>query len=220
MRALWCNLKTQMRVLALMLGSMFLVLLFFAVYFSWLDTGGGNRTVLSYIAVILFYCAMLGFMQLSGVYAKTALSMGSTRGNIFWSRQISKAVFSTAVPALFLLFLELTRLAGLTQEKTALSARMYIAIICALLFMATAGSVFGIAMQRFGRFGVVLFVIVCALMGMVFGLTPMLLTMVRDNTFGIGSFFERWLDYLALGILAAAALLTALEARLARRFTA
>ena len=220
MRALWSNLKTQSRVLGIMVGSMFVAALLFIAYYTWLYIDGAGRSTLLYIVMTLLYCALFGFMQLSGVYARTALAMGSTRRSIFWSRQIAKLVFGAVAPVPFFLLLALPRIVRTEQGPVTLSVQMYCLVLCTLVLVESIGSIFGIVAQRAGRFAIVLIIAFCILIGLGLGVAPILLAVVQTNPLDLGELLEKLSYLLSLGLFAAAVLISLLEARLSGKMTA
>ncbi|MEG0179168.1 MAG: hypothetical protein RR573_04830 [Oscillospiraceae bacterium] len=122
---------------------------------------------LGMLVVMPFAGAMSGFAY----YSNIAISMGASRRHYFWGAQISKlaTVAGFTVEAILGAFV-FNKLLGVTIidiSQNNISILLMLAFV--MLCLACVGESIGILSVRFGKLGMALYIIVCLIMGGLFG---------------------------------------------------
>lgn len=169
------NLKYQGRVM----GEMLLyTLLTTAALLVW----QALTTPLSYLAanlaassvVYLMFSALIWsagcFLAMHTSYLPYMLSMGSTRKASFAVCQLSKAGYALGIVVIGLMANGFIGMLS-PQEKLPFTGSVVLLVFFGVLFFCSMMEVVGIMAKRFGKWGVVVYVIICMIMGGAVGAT-------------------------------------------------
>ena len=170
------------------------------------------------VSVVSFF-AFIVFFQQPSVYTGLSLSLCNTRRAVFLSSLLAKLVMCACLMLTALLAqLAAGALLFSSVADTTYAPPFYLLFYCGLLLAATVGELMGYLCHALGRFGMILFVIICMIFGMCAGVTFSLIAsnhqlILPDFMQGAGLIFS-----VSAGVFALCVLLNGVNYLLNRRF--